>query len=251
MVYRRRRGLRKPRRRPGLRWRKRFNRRVAGQIHAVKRLGAEIIIANRPSVNDPTLYVPTVVQDGGIVGLPSFVQGAITAGVLQGTYDFTLSSQFFLSALEQLSDMTNFFDRYKITGVALKMHYLQNSASPQGVANLTSPIYNNLPTLYYAFDGDDASVNTITQIQQKGYCKSKVLNANLPAQVYLRPRISKTIAGPITPGTSSEKPCWLDCNSASLPHFGMKFAITDWVGGQVNNALRIQPVYYVKFRDTN
>lgn len=226
-----------------------IRRGVPGLLHRVKRLGNTVFIKNSP-VPGTTNWVPTLVQNGGNGVDASFIQGAITAGALSGTWDFTLSSQYFLDCLQQRSDMTNFFDRYKIVGIKLSIHYLQNATVLQNVANV-APVYSNLPTLYYAFDADDALVNTAPQIQQKGYCKSRVLNANKPISVYIRPRITKEVAGLTAPGVTSERPCWVDCNAATIPHFGMKFVITDWVGGEINNALRIVPTYYVQFKDTN
>lgn len=248
MPPRRRQNRRKPRR--ARQYKKYAIRRgIPGLLHRVKRLGNTIFIKNSP-VPGTTNWVPTLTQNGGSGGAASFLQGTITSGALTGTYDFTLSSQYFIECLQQLSDMTNFFDRYKIVGVKLNIHYLQNSTVLQNIPNV-SPVYSNLPTMYYAYDADDANINTAAVIQQKGYCKSRVLNANKPVSVFFRPRVTKELAGLTTTGVSSEKPCWIDCNATNIPHFGMKFVITDWVGGEINNALRIVPTYYLEFKDTN
>lgn len=218
-------------------------RNIAGRVHRIKRLATEAFIRN---TNVGGSWIPTLTAAGG----NSFFQSSPIGGLLPGTWDYTLSSQFQLSSVYQVSDLVNLYDRYKITGVQLKIHYLQNSASPQSVANVT-PVYANLPVIHYAFDGDDANLNTKEQILQKGYCHSRVLNANRPLTIFLRPRVTKEIYNTaVTTGYSSEKACWLDSNSNSLPHFGMKFAITDWVGGEVNNAIRITPTYYLALRDT-
>lgn len=235
------RGRRSVRRRRGPKRGRKYSgaRRIPGLVHRVKRMAQTIYIKNNSTTGQPVLTAD---------GNGSFVQATPVAGALNGTWDFTLSSQFMLQCLTQVSDMTNFFDRYKIVGVALKFHYLGNAAIVQQVGTVQQN--SNLPTLYYAFDGDDAALNTAAVIQQKGYCKSRVLNANRPTSLFLRPRLTKEVAGVVTPGVTSEKPCWIDCNSSSIPHFGMKFAITDWVGGDINNCLRIQPTYYLQFRDT-
>lgn len=219
----------------------RATNRIAGLVHRVKRMGQTIYIKNNATTGQPVLTAD---------GNQSFIQspGTVVPGALPGTWDFTLSSQYMLQCLTQVSDMTNFFDRYKIVAVSLKFHYLGNAAIVQNVGTVQQN--SNLPTLYYAFDGDDAASNTFAVLTQKGYCKSRVLNANKPTSLFLRPRITKELAGTVTPGVSSERPCWIDCNSPAIPHFGMKFAITDWVGGDINNCLRIQPTYYVQFRDT-
>lgn len=212
-------------------------RRVAGSIHSVKRIGNTVFVQNSAAVGG----APFLTSDG----LNSFFQGAAVAAALPNCWDFTLSSQFQLSSVVDPADLTQLFDRYKIVGVQLKVHYLTNSGMNVGTSNL--------PTIHYAFDGDDANVPPNTQsVLVKGYCKTRVLNANRPLSIYVKPRITKEIYNsPITTGYSSEKACWLDAASSGIPHFGMKFAITDWVGGQENNnALRITPTYYLKLRDT-
>lgn len=236
------RGKRNVRRRRGPKRGRKYSgaRRIQGLVHRVKRMAQTIYIKNNATTGQPILTAD---------GNQSFTQANIVPGALNSTWDFTLSSQYMLQCLTQVSDMTNFFDRYKIVGVSLKIHYLANMGNTQYVPGVTN-VASNLPTIYYAFDGDDAASNTFSQLTQKGYCKSRVLNANRPLSLFLRPRITKEVAGVVTPGVTSEKPCWIDCNSASIPHFGMKFAVTDWVGGDINNAIRIQPTYYLQFRDT-
>lgn len=213
-------------------------RPVQSMVHMIKRLAKPCFIRNDASVGG----VPYLFDNGD----SQMFQGSPVAGSLVGTYDYTLSTQFKLSSVIDVADLTQLYDRYKIVGVKLKIHYLHNASFIPGNTA-------NLPTLYWAFDGDDADVpaNT-TAVAVKGYCKSTVLNANRPLTVYIKPRITKEIYNsPITTGYSSEKACWLDCNSSSIPHFGLKLAVTDWVGGaENNNAIRIQPTYYLALRDT-
>lgn len=213
-------------------------RNVAGCVHMIKRLGKTVFIRNDASVGG----APFLFDNGA----GQFFQGSPLAGSLPGTWDFTMSSQYQLASVLDPADLTSLYDRYRIVGVSLKFHYLQNASFIPGNNA-------NLPTLYWAFDGDDANVPaSTTEVAVKGYCKSKVLNANRPLSVYIKPRITKEIySSPITTGYSSEKACWLDCASSGIPHFGLKMALVDWVGGaDANNALRIQPTYYLALRDT-
>lgn len=216
-------------------------RKIAGRIHMIKRLAQDIVIKN-----DPSLGQPLIVESG----LGSFTQTSPITGTLPGTWDFTMASKYQLASVLQLSDLTNMYDRYKIVGVKLQIHYLCNTAIAQDVSNITQR--SNLPVLYYAFDGDDASDNTDVQIRQKGYCKSVVLNANRPLSLYFKPRVNKELNTGTATGLSSEKAPFIDCNSSFVAHFGMKFSIKDWVGGDgINNALRITPTYYLAMADTN
>lgn len=224
-------------------------KRVSGIVHRIKRVGNEGFVKN---VQVGTDYVPGLqdIGNGVSAGNQFFISSPLTSPALAQNYDFTMSSQFMLNAVTNPTDLTNLFDRYKIVGVQLKIHYLQNVANAQYVPNVTG-VYNNLPTIHWAFDGDDANIDSKAQILQKGYCKSKVLNANRPLKIFIKPRVTKEIYNsPLTTGYSSEKACWLDCNSSAIPHFGVKFAITDWVGGPTNHAIRITPTYYLAMRDT-
>lgn len=243
MKVRVRRGRRSVRRgRKGVRRNYRLKRSVPGIVHRVKRFGQEVIIRN---TNVGGSWVPTMTTNDAF-----FMSSPTQSTALAGNYDYTLSTLFKLSSVNQPSDLTNLFDRYKISGVCLKIQYLQNVGSPQGVPNVGA-VYSNLPTIVYAFDGDDANVNTADVIQQKGYAKTRVLNANRPLSVYIRPRVTKEIYNStISTGYSSEKACWLDANSSSIPHFGLKMSIRDWVSAENTNALRITPIYYLQFKDT-
>lgn len=209
-------------------------RPIASRTHVMKRIGKPAFVQN-------SLGGPLLTDDGG----GQFQQAGTAVGALPGTWETGLSAQFQLNSVIDPSDITSLFDRYKIVGVKLKIHYLHNASFIPG--------QSNLPTLYYAFDGDDSTPPpTALGVLSKGYCKSKVLNANRPLSVYIKPRLTKEIYNsPISTGYSSEKACWLDCSYSTVPHYGLKFWLSDWVGGdENNNAIRIQPTYYLALKDT-
>lgn len=214
-----------------------YRKKVAGIIHPIKRLGRPMFIQNTAAAGGG----PQLTNDGA----GSMFMGTPVPGQLPGTWEAGISTQFQLSSCLDFADLTALFDRYKIVGVALKIQYLQNASFIPGVANL--------PTLHYAFDGDDATTpGTALLVLAKGYCKTRTLNANRPLSVYVKPRITKEVYNsPLSTGYTSEKACYLDCASDSVPHFGLKMWLSDWVGGaENNNAIRIQPIYYLKMRDT-
>lgn len=212
-----------------------YRKKVAGIMHSIKRLAKPVFVQN-------SVIGPTLSADGG----GSFSIGGPIAGLLPGTNEVGMSAQFQLNSVIDVADLTSLFDRYKIVGVALKIHYLQSSPS------FANGFTGNLPTLHYAFDGDDVNVPpNANSVLVKGYCKSVVLNANRPTKIYIRPRLTKEVYAPLMTGYTSEKACWLDCNSDTVPHYGLKMWLSDWLGAtDNNNALRIQPTYYLKLRDT-
>lgn len=203
----------------------------------IKRLGQQVTIVNGGGSGLPFLN-----QTGGgtweMTATP-------TGGSLGGTYQYGLSGQFQLNAVQDHTDITQLFDRYKIVGIKLKFLFQHNVASVSG--------NSCLPVMYHAFDADDANVPTsANDVMVKAYCKTRILNGNREFSVYYKPRISKEIfQGPFAgPGYSTEKAAWLDCNSSAIPHYGFKAWIDNWLAPDNALLLRIQPVYYLALKDT-
>jgi len=194
-------------------------------------------------------------------GLPIIT--TTTGGWQIGNYAtsaFGTTTQFGLSASFRLNDVTNpseftaLFDRYKIVGVKLKYMYQSTTSTNSGVVSNVFPIIN------VAFDGDDATLpSSEVEVQQKGYCKTHLLTPTRPFKTYWTPRVDKTIysAGAL-PAYTSERSCWIDCNSSLVEHYGLKAWITSWpfdssILGSEQSAwgeLTIQPTYYLAFKDS-
>lgn len=211
---------------------------VQGRTHLIKRLGEPIFCQNTTTIGGPN--IPVLTQDGA----GSFQLGSVTSdATLTNSASFGMAASFKLSSTMDYADMTKLFDRYKITGVKLKF-LLQNNTAGIGTAQA-------LPVMYVAFDGDDASLPTsYDQVLSKSYCKTRILNGNFEHKAYYKPRLTKEIYNTVlTTGYSSEKACWLDCNSPDVPHFGVKFWIANWNLSAIDQILRIQPTYYLALKD--
>lgn len=244
MVFRRRPRGRKPlrRRRYGrpLVRRGAYRRLGLRNTHLIKRLGQQVVI-NLNNLGQPTLPY----NGNGTVGVSPAV-----AGVTPNTVQFGGAMDFRLNAVSDYVDITQLFDRYMITGVKLKFLYQSNIADTAGPTTL--------PCMWYAQDFDDSSlpVNQL-DVAVKQYCKTKILNANRQFSLYIKPRITKAIAGqtgagPVVIADTSEKPCYLDCAFPNVPHYGLKFWIDNWYNqapNESNVVLRIQPTYYLKLKD--
>lgn len=239
MALRRRRAGRRAARRGRRVYRRRNYRRAVSRVHTIKRMGQSMLIQ----------------EDG--TGAPIVTQNAtttlnisnISAGLLPSTYQFGGSIQFRLNAVADYADLTQLFDRYKITGVKVKMLYQQNIADAQSVGAL--------PVMWFAQDFDDSVVPTSsTDVQVKQYAKTRILNGNREFSVFIRPRLSKVLAADALAGAgaSSERPCFVDCAYPQVPHYGLKFWIDGWHQGspsqEIAQALRIQTTYYLKLKDT-
>jgi hypothetical protein len=217
--------------------RKLYKKKVATRAHVFKRYANEMIISN------DSAGIPVVNQTNSNWKLANTNASAY----LPNAVNFGVGGYFTINEVTEASDFTNLFDRYKIVGVKLKFLYQQNTSAVNGTSSF--------PVIAYAFDGDDSTPPTgINDVQRKGYCHEKVLNANKTFSLYIKPRVSKmmysqTLSG--LGGYSSEKPCWLDCQASEVPHYGIKFWIKDWVNvaGTFQN-LTVQPVYYLAMKDS-
>ena len=229
---------RKPRRggrRVGRRVARRNNRKF--NLHAFKRRAATIIVGLDQN------NIPTLVQDGnGAMKL-----GSISSGpYLSNTSQFGMSYNAQLAQAVEYTDFTALFDRYKITGVKLRILYQNNMGDPNSHA---------LPAITTAWDGDDAGVPSNKEdVTRKLFSRTKVLNANKPMSVYFRPRITKAVyqAG-LTTAYTSERTCYLDCNNATIEHYGYKFWVESWLattGAQSGQIMIIEPTLYFSCKDS-
>lgn len=246
MAYRR---IRKIRRRRYGGVRKAFKKNTRGKVdlvyrpvrmglHHFKRFGQPIVVSNSAGAMS--------LNDGGIGNCSTIVQNLDDFGTIQGGF----SMQFQLNACQEYSDFTQLFDRYKITGVKLKFMYQANSISNNTFGSPSAP----MPLLTYAFDADDAvAPPSRTSVQVKQYAREKLLNGNRPFSVYYKPRISKLVYNnALASAYTSSKPEWIDCGNVSVPHYGIKMWINNWLAdaAQSNCKLTIQPIYYLSCRDT-
>jgi hypothetical protein len=176
------------------------------------------------------------------------------------TSQFGLSANFQLRDVINPTDFTALFDRYKIAGVKLKFSYQNMTGADATNWNNASlgPTYTQVPIMDYSYDADDSEIPTSRPVvQQKGYAKQKLLTAMRPFNVFYKPRVTKSIYA-TNPAFSSEKACYLDCNSSDIEHYGFKAWISGWpfnntIAGSAQltqGILTIQPVFYISCKDS-
>lgn len=179
--------------------------------------------------------------------------GGFSASAFGTTTQFGLSANFQLQDVIESTDFTQLFDRYKIVGIKLKFMYQQTTSANSGVVSNVHPIMD------MSFDGDDSDLPVSqTAVQVKGFSKTHLLNSNRPFKTYWTPRVDKVVyTSGISTAYTSERSCWLDCNSPQVQHYGMKAWITSWpfdtnlIGTQpAYGELTIQPTYYIAFKDS-
>lgn len=227
--------------------------KVASRVHMIKRVGLPITVDNSGSLGDPK-----VTQSAG----GSFGIGVALPEIFQSGWGVGGAHLFRLSAVQDVSDLINLFDRYKITGVKLDFMYQQNVSIGQDVDDGAGLQATALPIINYAYDFDDSNPPALlSTVQVKGYCKRRILSANKPFSVFIRPRLLKgAIVDPDanTLAHTSERPTWLDVASPDVRHYGLKFWLSNFPAGynigegtyRANAQLTIQPTYYLALKDT-
>lgn len=189
------------------------------------------------TINDPASQLNSQYASGAAWG----------SDILTGTYysGFALNNR--LNFLEDSTDFTRLFDRYKINGV--KVTFLnQISEATAGGAQV-------LPLLTYAIDYDDQGPPTASQMRQKQYVKRKVLTANKPVSIFYKPKKLLTVSDLATTSNSViTNVGWTNCDNPGVNHGGLKFILSNLYGGapattSVQSQIDIVVQYYLSCKD--
>jgi len=150
--------------------------------------------------------------------------------------------QFQLSDLDQAVTFTTLFDQYKIDFLELKLRPNANLA--QVVNPSTGQI---MPLLYTAVDYDDANVPTsLAYVREYQSCKETRFDNDCVRK--FKPRIAlAAYSGTFV--SFANQTSWLDCASATVKHYGVKYAISPALTGQGNlQTWTVEARYYISFR---
>lgn len=169
---------------------------------------------------------------------------------------FPYSLAFTFNDIGNVTEFSNLFDRYMITGVKVMFHLLSNpdvDTLQPGVGSV--PSIQVYPRLWYVRDNDDAALTTLASLKEYGNVKCRVLKPNSMTSVYVAyPRTAVGISQ--TSGLQASgvnKPMWLDCGFPNVNHYGLKFAL-DYGSSSVSGAsnifrVKIELKYYFKCKD--
>lgn len=170
--------------------------------------------------------------------------------------NFPYSLAFTFNDIGNVSEFSNLFDRYMITGVKVMFHLLTNPDVDTIQTNVNSAATVQVyPRLWYARDNDDSNLTTLASLKEYGNVKCKVLHPNRLTSVYIGyPRTAAGLSQ--TSGLSASsvnKPTWIDCGFPNVNHYGLKFAVD--FGSAVAQAsssmfrVKLELKYYFKCKD--
>jgi hypothetical protein len=214
-------------------------KRSAGRIanvHGFKRLTQVVAMSSSVSVPGQLVLQPTG---------PPFVSTAIqtvgpSAVPLANYYDVNGGLEFALTDVLESTDFQSMFDNYKITTVVIRAILCNFSAATENI----------WPTIWYCPDYDDSIPPSLTSLRVKQGAKHFTFGPDKrTCRIALKPRVAVQINNGMTTAYESAKPGWLDMAYPSIPHWGLKFYMTDlYMPGTSAYAplIRWEATYYVK-----
>jgi hypothetical protein len=169
-----------------------------------------------PSVLKVRQFVNTFNTSSSITGSGSFP--LITAQV--NALDFPVIG-FEFQDLPQAGTMSALFDQYKIDEVEV---IITPNSTVTDMHLSTAPNTIN-PQAFCVMDFDDSTaLGSVSAAQQ--YDNVMTFNGTQGLHIRMIPAIDPALwAGGAFSGYAVEGPQWIDCNSNSVPHYGLKFVI--------------------------
>lgn len=150
----------------------------------------------------------------------SFV--SVNAIALTNTIDTLTGFQYALNQLPNYTEFTSLYDEYRIKYIKVEFLPKFDSVVMPDVTGVTNTA--RMGYLFSAVDYDDSSspssLETILQYQTMKRTKTSDVHSR-----YWSPCTAKEyyVSG-VSSGYGREKAPWLDCESVSVPHYGLKIA---------------------------
>lgn len=131
-----------------------------------------------------------------------------------------------LSLLDQVSTLTSLFDQYRIAKVDAIFRPLY------GPANFSAAVGDIPGALYVVIDYDDTTALTIAQLRQY---TSLVTSEFEQIRVSYVPHVANAVYSGVFTSFGNLTSPWIDCNSTSVVHYGLKAAIGSGFGAGQGN----------------
>lgn len=156
-------------------------------------------------------------QDVGSTGLVQISSLGLSVGFTQNVYDVGFSIKFNLAALQSYLEITNLCDKYRIKGAYVRLYHNNSNSSTN--------TKGSMPYVQYVTDNDDATVPTTARLKESMGVKFKTFkNASSYIGMKCRPTPTREIynTGITTAYEIPKKAVWIDSNSPTVEHYGIK-----------------------------
>lgn len=212
--------------------------RVGGRrVGAVRR---RMVVRRRPKVGLMRSRIPRTIQPVHYFKRTDYVSGVATAtslGDVFGAYVFSLAQ------VPTPSDFTNLYDQYCIKFVKWMLIPRGNS-SDVGTAATTGQNMGVFSVIDYDDNTTPTSIDELTEYQSMKMTRSNQYHTRA-----FKPKIRNAVigsAGVIVNGNPKATE-WIDCNSTTVPHYGIKYALQQLPNGSQIYDLKV--TYYLSFKN--
>jgi len=190
-----------------------------------------------------------------MVLFPNISNGITSGGSTQTSYiaqatPATLefgSAAFSLQDLDQVTSFTAVFDQYRIDRVVMQVK--SRNSTPN--FNISSTANATPPQTFWVVDRDDsAPFTTLAQARQYDNVQEATCADNV--EIDLQPSVTPAVyaSGAFSGYAIVRTGMWLDCNNVSIPHYGVKWAISEIsVAATDTYYWDVFFYYYVSFRN--
>lgn len=176
----------------------------------------------------------------------------LTTSAGGGTSYFGLGLAFELADLPNVTEFTNLFDQYRLHHVDVEIVPLWNVAPTTGTAGGNG---NFTGYCHSVLDFDDATAPTaatsgIQSLQQYRSYRLENIVRGRPLRWRLVPMMALGAYSGAFTSYAAQQPMWIDCNSANVQHYGIKFIfeLLDPAGVTSYMDFRINLRYYLELR---
>lgn len=224
------------RRRPAYR-RRRFVPRTVSSKMGFFRLVRRV--PDQQITNTSTLGIATTV--GSVITL-----GSPTYAGFPGYYHIPATATFKLSDIINSQDITNLFDKYKLSWVKIRVYCTSTTASAGSSVQL--------PSLQWIMDEDDNAMPTSSFLREKMGSKQRMFYPGKPISIYIRPKLATSLVNSSGSwqGNEVSRSGFINSSNADVPHFGLKMCILDANLNSTSTAytqFKFDMSYCIKARD--
>lgn len=147
---------------------------------------------------------------------------------------YTAGMEFKLSDLPGVTEMSDLYDRYKLTTVVLKFRIINNpdvaTSLNAGVGDVnTATLLNSTnwyPRLFYCKDYDDSTAESLGALRERAKTKMIVLKPNKYYKIVVKPAVTvQTYRTVSTTGYSPSWNQWIDMAQNNVPYYGLKYVV--------------------------
>lgn len=215
------------------------------QVHVFKRMGQTMALENNTTGLTQGITARTLSGSAFFPVLGTFATDFGTSAIQQ-----YVGLPFTLENVVDYTDFVQLFDRYQIVGIKLKINLNYNSAEIAGT--------EYMPTLTYTVDKDDVLTSSLQDIQSNQLAKQWTFRGDgKPLNIYIRnPKFTYQVnkdPGSFTSAAGIQSG-YIDCQNTNVEHYGLKMYINNFYSPKTTTQyiqIRIQPTFYLKFKDPN